>query len=387
MPVWPLRGVTLATDNGSVEYAGGIYTLVEPAEHTIGCHEFVHMLFIVLAPYCLRELAYVAPLAVFGYRGLYQRREIFCESLFIHRGKKPGRTGQKLPRCIGAPEFHYKVVKLPAAFVDMIDYILIQFHGATLVGALKGSSLIAHTQCLIQSSATNLVKNFLVRPILLNFVVFLTDVSMSNPQSSQGIIVVLGRQFGSGGRKIGLRIAREFGLSYYDKEMLSEAAQRRGFSQAIFANNDEKRPSLLRSMLSDTFGTGSPYTHNLLCCESIYQAQSSVIKELAEEGGCVFVGRSADYILRHHPRLVSIFLHAPVEHRACNLMQRGEVDSIEKGGEMARRLDRKREEFYNYFTGRHWGRADNYHLSLDTSLLSDDAIVEIIKTYIRERTV
>lgn len=54
---------------------------------------------------------------------------------------------------------------------------------------------------------------------------------------------------------------------------------------------------------------------------------------------------------------------------------------------MARRLDRKREEFYNYFTGRHWGRADNYHLSLDTSLLSDDAIVEIIKTYIRERTV
>lgn len=199
------------------------------------------------------------------------------------------------------------------------------------------------------------------------------------------MIVVVGRQFGSGGRKIGRRLADEFGLAYYDKEVLSEAAQRLGFSQDIFARYDERRPSAIRSLLTNAFGVPDSYVQNPMSSESIYAAQSRVISELAEEGGCVFVGRSADYILRHHPGMVSIFLHSPVERRASTLVERGDVDTLEHGIEMARKFDRKREEFYNYFTGRHWGQADNYHLSLDTSLLGEEATYEVIKTYLKAR--
>lgn len=199
------------------------------------------------------------------------------------------------------------------------------------------------------------------------------------------LIVVVGRQFGSGGRKIGKKLAEEFGLRYYDKEVLSEAAQRLGFSQSIFAKYDEKRPSALRSLISNAFGVQDSFHQTPLSHEAIYTAQGKVISELAEEGGCVFVGRSADYILRHHPNLVSIFLHAPINHRAQKLVERGEVDNIEHGMEIARKLDRNREEFYNYYTGRRWGHADNYHLTLDTSLLGEEDTYAVIKSYLMSR--
>lgn len=198
-------------------------------------------------------------------------------------------------------------------------------------------------------------------------------------------IVVVGRQFGSGGRKIGKMLAEEFDLSYYDKEVLAEAAKRLGFSKDIFAKHDERRPSALRSLLSNTFGVQDSFHQSPMSSEAIYTAQSKVINELADEGGCVFVGRSADYILRHRPNLVSVFLHAPIDHRAKNLLERGEVESIEKGKEMARKLDRNREEFYNYFTGRRWGHADNYHLTLDTSLVTVDEAYDIVKSFILAR--
>ena len=208
---------------------------------------------------------------------------------------------------------------------------------------------------------------------------------MSNTRLPADSIVVVGRQFGSGGRKIGRRLAEEFGLAYYDKEMLAEAARRLGFSEHVFARYDERPPSALRSWLSASFGVQDSFHQTPMSSEAIYAAQSRVINELADEGGAVFVGRSADYILRHRPHLASIFLHAPAEHRAQVLLERGEVESHEKGLELARKIDRNREDFYNYFTGRRWGHADNYHLTLDTSLLSDDAAYDVVRSWLLAR--
>ncbi|MDE6329562.1 MAG: cytidylate kinase-like family protein [Muribaculaceae bacterium] len=199
------------------------------------------------------------------------------------------------------------------------------------------------------------------------------------------LIIVVGRQFGSGGRRLGTALAREFGLEYYDKEVLSEAASQFGYTPDVFARYDEKRPSALRSLLSNTFGIAEAYDTSSLSSESIYNIQSQVIRKLASRSGCVFVGRSADYILRDHPHLVSIFLHAPVEKRVEAIIKRGDADSLERGEELARRFDRKREDFYNYFTGRAWGRSDNYHLSLDASLLDDDGVVRVIRAFIESR--
>ncbi len=195
------------------------------------------------------------------------------------------------------------------------------------------------------------------------------------------LIIVVGRQFGSGGRGIGKALAEAYGLEYYDKEVLSEAARKFGYNPEIFARYDEKRPSPLRSFLSNAFGVAESY-ENSMSSESIYERQSRVIRELASRKGCVFVGRSADYVLRDHPNLVSIFLHAPIEHRGREIVRRGDAETLEKGVEIARKLDEKRRDFYNYFTGRAWGKADNYHLSLDSSLLGHDGSLEVIKAYI-----
>ncbi len=207
---------------------------------------------------------------------------------------------------------------------------------------------------------------------------------MAENKSSKDIIIVVGRQFGSGGRKIGKRLAEEFGLSYYDKEVLSEAARSFGYTPEIFARYDERRPSPLRSFFSNAFGVADSYETSM-SSEGIYERQSRVIRRLADQGGCVFVGRSADYILREHPGLVSIFLHAPIEKRAEAIVRRGDAPTLEKGMDLARRLDSERENFYNYFAGKGWGRADNYHLSLDSSLLGEEASLELIRTFIRNR--
>lgn len=199
------------------------------------------------------------------------------------------------------------------------------------------------------------------------------------------LIIVVGRQFGSGGRKLGKALAKKFGLDYYDKEVLSEAARRFGYAPEIFARYDECRPSPLRTFLSNAFGVAETF-ENSMSNEGIYERQSRVIRQLAEgEKGCVFVGRSADYILRDHPGLISIFLHAPLETRANTLVERGDAPDLEKAKDMARKLDNRRENFYNYFTGGGWGHSDNYHISLDSSALGPDGTMEVIEAFIRNK--
>lgn len=198
-------------------------------------------------------------------------------------------------------------------------------------------------------------------------------------------VIVVGRQFGSGGRNLGKMLAERFGLPYYDKEILSKTAERYGFSPEIFAKYDEKRPSPLRSFFTHSFGVPEVYTSSSMSGEKIYEAQGIVIRDLAEEHGGVFVGRSADYILRDYPDMLSIFLHAPIEKRAKVLVDRGDANTIEQGIELARKLDSNRENFYNYFTGRRWGHCDNYHLSLDASRLSPEQLLEVVCAYIAKK--
>lgn len=211
--------------------------------------------------------------------------------------------------------------------------------------------------------------------------IFIKFVEIYQGMAPKDLIIVVGRQFGSGGRKIGKALAEAYGLEYYDKEVLSEAARKFGYHPDIFARYDEKRPSPLRSFFSNAFGVAESY-ENSMSSESIYERQSRVIRELAGRNGCVFVGRSADYILRDHPHLVSIFLHAPLEFRGKEIMSRGDAPTLEKGIELAKKLDDKRRGFYNYFTGKPWGHADNYHLSLDSSRLGHDGAMEVIRAFI-----
>lgn len=200
-------------------------------------------------------------------------------------------------------------------------------------------------------------------------------------------LIVIGREYGSGGRRIGKMLAEALGVSFYDKTLLSKASEKLGYSPEIFANKDEKRPSLIRSILSFTYGANTANIDGApMSDEKIYEYQSRVIREICNEESCVIVGRTADYIMREHPGLISIFLHAPIIHRIESIKSRGETDDDRRARELAESADRSREEFYNYYTNSNsWGKANNYDVTLDTSKLSDDSIVEIIKGIVKER--
>ena len=181
-------------------------------------------------------------------------------------------------------------------------------------------------------------------------------------------IIVIGREFGAGGRKLGREIAHRLGIPYYDKELLSEAARRLGFKQEIFDLADERRPSILHALLN--FNFNSPTAHfstSSMNAEDLYALQSRVIRQIAAQGPCVIVGRTADYILREHPNLVSVFVHADPKIRAQRILERGDASSIDDAQALAIRMDKLRREYYNYFSGKKWGHSSSYHLSIDSS--------------------
>lgn len=196
-------------------------------------------------------------------------------------------------------------------------------------------------------------------------------------------IIVIGRQYGAGGRIIGKAIAKELGFAYYDTELLAEAATQIGFSPDIFNIADERRPSALRSIFSFQFGLQNSYEGSLnLSEENIFHAQSKVLKHLADKSPAVFVGRTADYILRDSANLLSIFIHAPLEFRVNAIIERGETDSIKLATDLAVKHDKQREDYYNYYTNRNWGIADNYDLTINAQRFSIPDILLIIKNFI-----
>ncbi|MDE7412717.1 MAG: cytidylate kinase-like family protein [Muribaculaceae bacterium] len=207
-------------------------------------------------------------------------------------------------------------------------------------------------------------------------------------------VIVIGRQFGCRGREIGRQIAEALDVPYYDKTLLSEAAEKFGMDPEIFKAADEKRPSFLRNFLGLSCGTSnvpctpgtiSHFEPGSLSPESLYNAQSEVIRAISEKGSCVIVGRTADYVLRHHPGLISIFIQAPMEHRVKNIIERKDASSVEEATAMAKKHDKGRESYYNYFTNRNWGTAGNYHLCFDSSRFDSDAVIALLKSYIRSK--
>jgi CMP/dCMP kinase len=195
-------------------------------------------------------------------------------------------------------------------------------------------------------------------------------------------IIVIGRQFGSGGREIGRLLADYLKLPFYDKELLSEATNS-GFTADILEEADERKP-FFHSFFACAFGSyGQNFAISGLTPDRLYEVQSQIIKDVASrDRSCVFVGRTADYILRDNPAVTSIFIHADLEDRAQRILRRGDCDSLETAREMALKRDKLREGYYNFYTGREWGDCDNYDLSLNASKLSSKEIVNLIVQYI-----
>ena len=189
------------------------------------------------------------------------------------------------------------------------------------------------------------------------------------------MIITIGRQFGSGGREIGEKLAQRLGYAFYDKEILTMAAEENGFSAAAMQHYDEK-PS--GSLIYSLYMTGAATSDNLPLNQQLAFAQFNVIRKVAQNDNCVIVGRCADYILREKPNLLTVFLHAPLADRAKRIMEEKNIDSQSLAEKTVKKTDKYREDYYNFFTHKKWGSAECATLSLDTSVLGIDRCVEII---------
>lgn len=211
---------------------------------------------------------------------------------------------------------------------------------------------------------------------------------VSGKEHNDNYVIVIGREFGSGGRTIGKIIANRLGIEYYDTHLLQKAAEAEGVSPGVFKKMEEKKPSFLKTLLQGAYGIPDNFHTVPLSEERIYKVQSKLIKDLCRKSSCVIVGRNADFILREHPRMLSVFLHSPLEERVDRILSRREAESRQEAEEMALSHDKRRESFYNYYTGdKKWGVASNYHISIDTSGLDNEKIADIIIAYAEMRSV
>ena len=202
------------------------------------------------------------------------------------------------------------------------------------------------------------------------------------------VVITIGRQFGSGGRELGMHLAEAFGFKYYDKELLSEAAKRAGMSPEFFEKNDERFPTFLNGLFSFAFGMNPSNFYagsTSISDDNIYKAQSDFIHSLADNGSCVIVGRSSDYVLRDHPHTLNIFVHAHMADCVDRIMRRDSSLTPEKARAKAEKVNRLRSNYYNFYTDKTWGAAGSYDLTINTSLLSMPQIVEVIRTYLNQR--
>lgn len=193
-------------------------------------------------------------------------------------------------------------------------------------------------------------------------------------------IITIGRQYGSGGREIGKKIAEYYGIPFYDKEILKLAAKDSGICEEMFENFDEKpTTSFLYSLVMDPYALGyNAASFDMPLNQKVFLAAFETIKKIAEEGPCVIVGRCADYALRENENHLNVFIHAPMTFKKQRIHDYYEIP-MPRVKEEAIRMDKQRASYYNYYTSQKWGDLKNYDLCIDSSVFGIDGAIEMIK--------
>lgn len=195
-------------------------------------------------------------------------------------------------------------------------------------------------------------------------------------------IYTIGREFGSGGKDVGVALAKRLGVKCYDKELLAEAAKESGFCAEIFENHDEKPTnSFLYSLVMDTYSFGgyssAPFL-DMPLNHKVFLAQFDTIKKIAEKEPCVIVGRCADYALADDPNLLAVFMNAPLKARIRRIAEKYDLTDA-KAKDLIQKTDKKRASYYNYYSNKKWGDAASYHYCLDSSYLGVQGTVDLLK--------
>lgn len=193
-------------------------------------------------------------------------------------------------------------------------------------------------------------------------------------------VITIGRQFGSGGREIGEKVAAYFGIKCYDKELLTRAAKESGFCEEMIQCHDERPTnSFLYNLVMDTysFGYNTSSFVDMPISHKVFLAQFDTIKNIAKEGPCIIVGRCADYALHDLDNCIHFFIYGDDDCKIKRIMQKYDLTE-DKARDMIIKKDKQRQSYYNYYSSKKWGRADSYDFCLNSSVLGVEGTVKLI---------
>lgn len=194
------------------------------------------------------------------------------------------------------------------------------------------------------------------------------------------VLVTIGRQYGSGGHEIGERMAGILEMPFYDRELIELASEKSGIERGILAIYDERTTkAAILKMKSGSMGAGGEPVGDVL-----FQAQSEIIREAAEKGSCIVIGRCANYVLRERPELFSIYVTAPMEQRIQRIMERNRM-CREDARAAVEKVDQQRKTYYEHHTGRLWGGEKEYDLTIDSSVLGIEKTVQKLVEVVRRK--
>lgn len=197
-------------------------------------------------------------------------------------------------------------------------------------------------------------------------------------------IITISRTFGSNGKGIGKALAKELGFDFYDKDIMRIASEKTGLVEDYFKSDRSPRSSLLYSLAMGLYSCqGVPIHYNdSLSDDRLFEIQSEIIREKADQGNCVFVGRCAAYILRHYDNCLNVYIDCDMKVRVEQISRRMELDEA-SAKKLINKTDKKRRVYYSYYTSREWGNPQNFDLCLNTAKIGEEGAVELIKSMMR----
>ncbi len=195
----------------------------------------------------------------------------------------------------------------------------------------------------------------------------------------KNMIITIGRQYGSGGREIGEKLAGELGFDYYDTMLLEKSSEGSGLSQRIIEEYDER---LTNKWLNLAITGGAQDVNHLPLPLRAILSQFEVIEKIGKKGSAVIVGRCADYVLHEQKNVFSVFVHAETGRRIARVAERNHI-SMEEAKKRIRNTDKQRASYYNYYTDKKWGVSDSYNICIDSGLFGIDGAVALLKNCVQ----
>ena len=204
---------------------------------------------------------------------------------------------------------------------------------------------------------------------------------------SKKVIITIARQYGSGGREIGERVAELLGIPLYDKELIKDAAAKGTLNEAVIRSADESAANSLLytlAMGSNVLGGAMNFGYKMPLNDKLFILQSETIKEYAERGSCVIIGRCSDYVLRNEKNVLRLFIYGDLDHRKERVALRHPEIKSSQIVDVINKTDKRRASYYNFYTGNKWGKYDNYDMAINSSTLGIEGTANIIAASARK---